>query len=46
MYIENNLQITVSELIIELNENNKLKVVDIITFNSSGLIESIRAYKG
>lgn len=46
MYIENNLQTTVSELIIELNENDKLKVVDILTFNSSGLIESIRAYKG
>lgn len=46
MYIENNLQTTVSELIIELNENDKLKVVDIITFNSNGLIESIRAYKG
>ena len=46
IYIDINSQTTVSELIIRLNENNKLKVVDVITFNSSGLIETIRAYKG
>ena len=45
-YIDKNSQTTVSELIIELNENDKLKVIDVIAFNSNGLIETIRAYKG
>jgi hypothetical protein len=46
IYIDNNSKTTVSELIIELNENDKLKVIDVIAFNSNGSIETIRAYKG
>jgi hypothetical protein len=46
IYIDSNSQTTVSELIIELNKNDKLKVIDVIAFNSNGLIETIRAYKG
>lgn len=36
----------VAEIIVHLNEKEKLKVVDIITFNQVGLISSIRAYQG
>ena len=46
IYIDSNSKTTVSELIIELNENDKLRVIDVITFNSNGLIETIKAYKG
>ena len=37
---------SIAELIININETEKIKVVDVITFNSLGLINSIRAYKG
>ena len=37
---------SIAELIIDINETEKIKVVDVITFNSLGLINSIRAYKG
>ena len=35
-----------AEIIVHLNEKEKLKVVDVITFNQFGLISSIRAYQG
>jgi hypothetical protein len=35
-----------AEIIVHIDDNTKIKVVDIITFNSEGLIKSIRAYQG
>lgn len=35
-----------AELFVHIDENEKLKVVDIISFNNVGLIKSIRAYQG
>ena len=39
--------IAIAQLLIDINNNEEiLHVVDIIKFNKSGLISSIRAYKG
>ena len=36
----------ISELVIELDNNEKIYVVDIISFNKQNKIKSIKAYKG
>ena len=46
LYISDKQNTSIAELIIDINETEKIKVVDVITFNSLGLINSIRAYKG
>jgi len=39
---------TCSEIIVHINnaEKEEIKVIDIITFDNNGLINSLRAYKG
>ena len=45
IYIDKN--VVIAQLIIDINKNeNRLHVLDIIEFDSSGMISSIRAYKG
>ena len=45
IYMDKN--VVIAQLIIEINNNEeRLHVVDIIEFDSSGMISSIRAYKG
>lgn len=44
LYQEGNT--VIAELLIEVEEAGIIKVVDVITFNQSGKIVSVRAYKG
>lgn len=46
LYLSEKSNTAVAELIIHLNKNEKIKVVDVLTFNNDGLINSIRAYQG
>ena len=46
LFLYENRDSVAAELKITLNETDELYVVDIITFNVSGKILSIRAYKG
>lgn len=46
LFVYENQNSTAAELKITLNENIELYVVDVITFDSSSKIKSIRAYKG
>ena len=46
LFLYENQNSIAAELKITLNGNDELHVVDVITFNASGKIQSIRAYKG
>lgn len=45
IHISESTSTVVTELIVHINKIDKLKVVDLITFNENGLIISIKAYK-
>ena len=46
LFVCENKKTVTAELLIHLNNNDKINVVDIITFNDNGKIKSIRAFKG
>lgn len=46
LFESKNSKTVVAELIINLNKNESIKVVDIISFNNNNKIKSIMAYKG
>ena len=46
LFVCENKKTVTAELLIHLNNNDKINVVDIITFNDNGKINSIRAFKG
>src|SRR5512138_1291253 len=46
LFLYGNQDSIAAELKITLNGTDKLYVIDVITFNPSGKIQSIRAYKG
>jgi hypothetical protein len=46
LFLYENKDSVAAELKITLNESDELYVIDVVTFNSSGKIQSIRAYKG
>jgi len=46
IHVSESTNTTCSELIINVNDTEKIKVVDIITFDNNELITSLRAYKG
>lgn len=46
LFESKNCKTVVAELIINLNNNESIKVVDIISFNNNNKIKSVMAYKG
>ena len=46
LHLSDKSNTAVAEIIVHLSEKEKLKVVDVLTFDQDGLIKSIRAYQG